>query len=69
LNSESLKKKTINPEEDMETAFDGNHKYPSYTDNIIKDKNYNNIREHLKNIPRSKINLPSLGWQTGLRSY
>lgn len=69
LNYESIKKKTINPEEDLKTAFDGNYNYPSYTNNIIKERNYGNLREHLKNVPRSKINLPSLGWQTGLRSY
>ncbi len=36
LNSQSLKKKIINPEEDLKTAFDGNHNYPSYTNRIIK---------------------------------
>lgn len=53
----------------MEIALDGSHKYPSYTDRIIKEKNYNNIREQLRNISRSKINLPSIGWQTNLRLY
>lgn len=53
----------------MQSAFDGDHKYPNYTDRIILDRNYNNIRQQLRNLPRSKINLPSLGWQTSLRSY
>ena len=69
LNSQSLKKKTINPEQDLISAFDGQHQYPAYTDRIVRERNYNNIREQLKNPPRSKIHLPSLGWQTNLRLY
>jgi hypothetical protein len=70
LNSKSLKKKTINPEEDLITALDGNHNYPAYTDRIVREKNYNNLRDMIiRPTNRSKVNLPSLGWQTNLRFY
>ena len=70
LNSRSLKKKTINPEEDLLTALDGQQNYPVYSERIVRERNFNNLRDMItRPTNRTKVNLPSLGWQTNLRFY
>lgn len=54
--------------EDLESAFDGAHHQQPYT-NKMKTRNYAFFEPMTRAKGRNKVELPTIVWEMGLRSY
>jgi len=68
IKKEFIKKTSPLGQNEIESAFDGDQKQQPYT-NKFKTRNYGFFEPMTKAKGRSKVALPTIAWEMGLRDY